>query len=77
MIHQFPIYRSGVSSSRYTALRTTSLSATSSRTVEAIVSSSLGGAGGSRRIAKYYAQKQGMSAKMLYKKFYPGGIIVL
>lgn len=77
MTHHFNLYRSNMSSRRYTALRTTSLSATSSRTVEAIIASSLGGAGGSRRVTKYYMQKQGMSAKTVYNKFYPGGVIVL
>ncbi len=74
--HKFSVYRSGVSSGRYTALRTTRLSATAPRSIGAIISSSVGGGGSSARVLKWYAHK-GVSAKQFYKDFYPNGVIIL
>ncbi len=74
--HRFTVYRSGVSSGRYTALRTTRLSATAPRSIGALISSAVGGAGSSARVLKWYAHK-GVSAKQFYKDCYPGGVVIL
>ena len=74
--HQFTVYRSGVSSGRYTALRTTRLSATAPGSIGALISSAVGGAGSSSRMLKWYAHK-GVSAKQFYQTGYPGGVVIL
>jgi hypothetical protein len=76
MTFRFSVYKSGISSRRYTALRTTRLSATAPRNIGAIISSSVGGGGSSARVLKWYAHK-GVSAKQYYKNRYPGGVIIL
>ena len=73
---RFEIYKAGTSSGRYTALRTLRLSATGPRSVQSIISSSVGGAGSSRRILNWYAQQK-KSAAQMYKAYYPDGVVVL
>ena len=73
---KFSIYKPGVSAGRYTALRTTKLSATAPRSVGALISSGIGGAGSVRRVVNWYAS-QGVTAKQYYNDCYPKGIIVL
>lgn len=73
---RFEIYKAGTSSGRYTALRTLKLSATGPRTVQSMISSSVGGAGSSRRILNWYAQQK-KSAVEMYKAYYPNGVVVI
>ncbi len=65
-----------MSSGRFTAIRTLRLSATGPRTIASIISSSVGGAGSSRRILKYYVQNDKMTASQFYQKFYARGIVL-
>ena len=75
-VPQSRIYKTGVSSRRYTALHTTHLSATAPRQVSSMIASAVGGAGSSSRALKWYGH-HGISAKKFYQERYPNGIVVL